>query len=320
MTTPVPPGPGEPDPVTAPAGSEDVLTCYRHPGRETGVRCARCERPICPQCMVPAAVGFQCPECVTAGRRSIRAPRTVYGGRVGGGLDATRVLIAINVVVFLATLSSGASVITGAGTSAVYAKFALVPAAVADGQWWRLVTSMFLHFGLPHIALNMLALWVIGTQVEAMLGRLRFLALYFLAGIGGGLLSFAAGPVLEVAAGASGAIFGLFGALYVLARRRGLETGGIVGIIALNLVFSFTFSNIDWRGHVGGLVTGIVVAAVLAYSPAGPARDRAQALGTGVVALVLAAIGVLAAGHVHDRCPHVVITQYGDNTQVLCRP
>lgn len=304
--------------MTEPAGGgvvDETLHCYRHPERETGVRCARCERPICPQCMVPASVGFQCPECVSEGRRTVRPARTMYGGRINrGGLDATRVLIGVNVAMFVITVASGANVLTGQGNSQMYDRFALIPPAVAHGQWWRLVSSMFLHFGVPHILFNMWALYVIGTPLEAMLGRVRFLALYFLAGFGGGLLSFTFGSVTETAAGASGAIFGLFGAFYVLLRRRGLETGGIVGLIVINLIFSFTFSNIDWRGHVGGLVVGGVVAAVLAWAPTGPSRDRIQAVGCVVVAVALAAAGFAGAAHVRTQC-----RTGGFQTQLFCQ-
>src|SRR3954452_10402113 len=118
-----------PTPPTAPPPG--ILTCYRHPGRETGVTCARCERPICPQCMTPASVGFQCPECMSEGRRTVRPARTMYGGKVNrGGLDMTRVLIGLNVVVFLITLSGGGNVVSGRGnTSTLYADFALIPTA-----------------------------------------------------------------------------------------------------------------------------------------------------------------------------------------------
>jgi membrane associated rhomboid family serine protease len=253
--------------------------------------------------MTPASVGFQCPECVTEGRRSVRPARTMYGGRVNrGGIDATRVLIAVNVVIFVVTTVSGASVLTGSGTSSIYEKFALIPPAVAHGEWWRLFSSMFLHFGILHIGFNMWALWVIGTPLEQMLGRVRFVVLYFLAGLGGSLLSFGFGPLSETAAGASGAIFGLFGGFYLLLRRRGLETGGITGLIVINLIFSFTFSNIDWRGHVGGLVAGSVVAFAFAWAPAGPRRDRMQAFGAVVVAVALAAFGFVGAKHVDHKC------------------
>lgn len=277
--------------------------CYRHPDRETGVRCARCDRPICPQCMVPASVGFHCPDCVTEGRRTTRPARTIYGGRVSrGGVDATRVLVGINLVVFVITAAAGAGVASGSSRSTVYDNFALIPPAVASGEWYRLVSSMFLHFGILHVGFNMWALYVIGSPLEAMLGRLRFLTLYFLAGIGGSLLSFAYGPVSETAAGASGAIFGLFGGLYVLQRRRGLATGGIVGLIVINLIFSFTFANIDWRGHVGGLVVGSLVAAIFAWAPAGGRRDVVQVAGCVAVSLALVAFGFAGAARVRSEC------------------
>ena len=253
--------------------------------------------------MIPASVGFQCPECVAEGRKTIRPVKTVYGGAVRrDGIDATRILIGINVAVFLITTISGGALISGSGTSSIYDRFALIPPAIAHGQWYRLVSSMFLHFGLLHIAFNMWALFVIGTPLERLLGRLRFVVLYFLAGLGGGLLSFAFGPVGEFAAGASGAIFGLFGAFYVINRRRGLETGPIVGLIAINLVFSFTFSGIDWRGHVGGLIVGSAVAAVFAFTPTGPHRDRLQALGCAGVAALLVVAGFAGASRVKSGC------------------
>jgi membrane associated rhomboid family serine protease len=300
-------GEGEPPATDAEAAPSGLLTCYRHPTRETGVRCARCDRPICPQCMTPASVGFQCPECVTEGRKSVRPAKTMYGGRVNrGGLDVTRVLIAANVVIFVITVASGANVLTGQGRSSVYNNFALIPPAVAHGEWWRLFSSMFLHYGVPHIFFNMWALLVIGGPLEGLLGRARFVVVYVLSGIGGGILSFGTGPLFAFAAGASGAIFGLFGAFYVITRQRGLQTGGIVGLIVINLVFSFTFSNIDWRGHVGGLVTGAVIAFILAWAPSGPQRDRLQALGCAAVAIVLAASGFVAAKHVSHECANTV--------------
>src|SRR5947209_10821509 len=295
-----------------------TLTCYRHPDRETGVRCSRCDRPICPACMVPASVGFQCPECVAEGRRTVRPARTMYGGRVRGRADVTLTLIAVNVVVFVLTAASGAGVASGSGQSSIYDKFALVPALVAHGDWYRLVSAMFLHYGFLHIGFNMWALYVIGTPLEGMLGRSRFAALYFLSGIGGSILSFSTGQILTPAAGASGAIFGLFGAFFVVLRRRNLETGGILGLIVINLVLSFTFANIDWRGHVGGLIAGAALGAVFAYAPAGPSRDRVQAAGCVVVAVVLAAAGVLGAAHVRTECPTVQTLTFPGGTVYQC--
>jgi membrane associated rhomboid family serine protease len=282
------------------------------------VTCARCERPICPECMTPASVGFQCPECVAEGRRSIRPTRTMYGGRTRERADVTLALVAINIGVFLLTAASGAGVAAGNGRSSIYDNFALVPALVAHGEWWRLGTSMFLHYGILHIGFNMWALYVIGTPLEGMLGRGRFAALYFLAGIGGSILSFSTGQVLTPAAGASGAIFGIFGAFFVILRRRNLESGGILGLIVINLVLSFTFANIDWRGHVGGLIVGAVIGAVFAYSPAGPSRDRLQAVGCAVVAVVLAAAGVLGASHVRHECPVVQTFELPNGSANTC--
>lgn len=253
---------------------------------------------------MPASVGFQCPECVREGRRTMRPVKTMYGGRARGDRsEVTRVLILINVAIFLVTVASGANFVSGQGHSSVYDRFALVPPAAAHGEWYRLISSMFLHYGLFHIAFNMWALFVIGSPLEAMLGRLRFIALYFLAGLGGAVLSFSTGPLTAPAAGASGAIFGLFGAFFVILRRRNLEAGGILGLIVINLVLSFTISNIDWRGHVGGLIVGAALGLVFAWSPSGPSRDRLQAVGCAVVALVIAIGGIAGASHVRHECP-----------------
>ena len=252
---------------------------------------------------MPASVGFQCPECVTEGRKNVRPAKTMYGGNIRrGGVDVTRVLIGINVAAFIITAVNGAGVLAGNGTSSIYDRFALRPAEVANGEWYRLITSMFLHFGFLHIAFNMWALLVIGSPLEQMLGRFRYLALYFLSGVGGGLLSMAFGPIDETAAGASGAIFGLFGAFYVITRRRGMETGPILGLIAINLVFSFTFSGIDWRGHVGGLIVGSAVAFAFAAARPGPNRDQLQAAGCVIIAVLLAASGFGAAKHIKTEC------------------
>lgn len=283
--------------------------CYRHPGVETGVRCVRCNRPICPRCMIPASVGFQCPECVSDGRRDVRQARTVYGGRVRPGQPVglvTQILIGLNILAFIVTVGSGANILSGkSGSSTIYNRFALMPAEVGHGQWYRLITAAFLHYGILHIFFNMYALYLVGPQLEAVLGRVRYVALYVLAGIGGGVLSVALGPVNEQAAGASGAIFGLFGALYIVARHLNLQTGPIVTTIAVNLIITFTISNIDWRGHVGGLIVGAVIAAGYAYAPRGASRDRIQAAGVAAVAIVLAAGGLLAAQHVRHECPQL---------------
>ena len=252
---------------------------------------------------MPASVGFQCPECVSEGRKTMRPAKTMYGGTIRrGGLDVTRVLVAINVAIYVITAVNAKNFFSPDPSSSIYHRFALVSPEIANGEYYRLFSSMFLHYNLWHIGFNMWALVVIGTPLEQMLGRLRYLVLYFLAGIGGGLLSMAFGQIGVPSAGASGAIFGLFGAFYVITRRRGLETGPIALLIGINLVFSFTFSNIDWRGHVGGLIVGSVVALAFAAAPPGPRRDQLQAAGCVIIAVLLAASGLGAAQHVKTEC------------------
>jgi len=245
-------------------------TCYRHSNRPTYVSCSRCGRPICPDCMTAAAVGQQCPECVNEGKRSVRQARTHFGGRISKGSLVTYTLIAVNIVMFVLQHTS----------VQMQQDLVLWPPAVADGQYYRLASSAFLHYGLAHIVFNMWALWAVGPQLEQWLGRLRFGVLYGLSGLGGSVLVYLLSPLNSATAGASGAIFGLFGATFVLFRRLQLDVRGIVGLIVINLVITFVLpavssQAISWQGHVGGLVTGTVVAAVFAYVPA---RQRLLAL------------------------------------------
>jgi membrane associated rhomboid family serine protease len=259
--------------------------------------------------MTAASVGFQCPECVKEGNASVRQARTIYGGRVRGGAGSdivTRTLIGINVAVFIATTVNGNNFFSGSGNSKLFEHLALIPPAVAHGEWWRLFTAAFLHFGLLHIAFNMYALFLFGPILERDLGRLRFITLYLLAGVGGSLLSVGLGPLDETAAGASGAIFGLMGALYVVFRHRNIDTNSVAITIGANLVFTFAISNIDWRGHVGGLITGAVLAYGLTHVPQGPTRARMQAGGVAVVCVVLAAGGLLAVHRVDSGCKKAV--------------
>lgn len=252
---------------------------------------------------MPASVGFQCPECVSEGRKTMRPAKTMYGGSIRrGGIDVTRVLVVINVAIYVITGLNAGNPFSPDPNASIYHRFALVSPDIANGEYYRLVSSMFLHYNLWHIGFNMWALVVIGTPLEQMLGRLRYVVLYFLAGLGGSVLSMAFGQVGVPSAGASGAIFGLFGAFYVITRRRGLETGPIVFLIAINLVFSFTFANIDWRGHVGGLIVGAAVAFAFAAAPSGPRRDQFQAAGCVIIAVVLLASTLGAAQHIKNEC------------------
>ncbi|MBW3638922.1 MAG: rhomboid family intramembrane serine protease [Actinobacteria bacterium] len=271
--------------------------CYRHPGRETYVRCNRCERPICPDCMVAASVGFQCPECVAAGGKDVRQARTVFGGRLTGDTSRLSIaIIALNVLVYLAGLLLGERELqeqygnrTGGLVRFVEGgrTFDVVLGGVATGEYYRLFTAAFLHAGPLHLALNMFALAQLGPVLESALGRTRFLALYLLAALGGSALSFLVSDPGTLGVGASGAIFGLFGAYYIVMRRLGGETKSILVLLAINLVITFSIPIIDWRAHVGGLVTGALVAAAFAYAPKGPRRGRVQAGACAAIALVL---------------------------------
>ena len=280
------------EPASDPPAQAGPPTCYRHPGRETHVRCTRCDRPICPDCMVSASVGFQCPECVKEGNRGVRAHRTVFGGVATSDPGyATRALIAVNVVAYLAEWVLG---------SDFYGRLWLlggVPGVggVSDGQWYRLITSAFLHdpSNPLHIFLNMYALWMLGPPLEQALGRWRFLVLYLLSAVGGNVASYVISSPLQPSLGASGAIFGLLGAFFVISRRLNRDASILYGVLVLNLVISFVVPRIDWRAHLGGLVTGAVVAAVMAYAPSGPRRTLVQVAGC-VVVLAVAVVVAMA--------------------------
>lgn len=258
-----------------PQSPAETPTCYRHPDRQTYVRCTRCGRYICPECMRAAAVGHQCVECVNEGAKSVRAPRTQFGGVQRSGAPLlTYGLIAVNVVMFVLQMASGN----------LESQFTLWPPGIAlHDQWYRLVTSMFLHYGAMHLLFNMWALYVVGPPLEAWLGRLRFGVLYALSGLGGSVLVYLLSPLDSATAGASGAIFGLFGAIFVVARQLNLDVRWIGAVVVLNLVFTFAgpalgAGAISWQGHIGGLVTGALVAAAFVYAP----REHRIAIQAGV--------------------------------------
>jgi membrane associated rhomboid family serine protease len=277
-------------PDTAPA---EPATCYRHPDREAYVRCVRCERRICPDCMIPASVGFQCPECVKSGNKEVRTARTIFGGRVTDDPGwVSKVIIGLNVVAYVFQQVSDEF------TRRFYDIGAVPPPpfgdpviGVAAGEYYRLLTSAFLHGGIVHLLLNMYALYLFGPQLEAALGRLRFIVLYVVSALGGSALSYAFASPVQPSLGASGAVFGLLGAYLVINRRLGRDNTGVLMLLAINLAYGFLVPNIDWRAHVGGLVTGGLVAAVIAYAPA-KRRGLVQAAGIALVLLVV--VGVVA--------------------------
>jgi membrane associated rhomboid family serine protease len=230
--------------------------------------------------MRAASVGHQCPDCVRAGAKEIRQPRTQFGGVPSATPVVTYVLIALNVVMFVLQNAS----------SDVQRELVLWAPAVADGELYRLVTSAFLHYGLTHLLFNMWALFVIGPPLEAALGRIRFIALYGVSALGGSVLVYLLSSLGAQTAGASGAVFGLFGATFVVGKRLNLDVRWVVMLIGLNLAFTFVFplissQNISWQGHIGGLVTGAAIAAAYAYAPR-KSRNLVQ-LGATVAALVL---------------------------------
>lgn len=247
--------------------------------------------------MRSASVGFQCPDCVAEGARSVRRPRTTFGGRVSADPGrVTLALIAVNVAVYLVGLAGAGG---DAGLNVRFGNLAQAfdPArgevvGVASGEYYRLLTAAFLHASLFHILFNMFALSQVGPVLEQALGRSRFLALYLLSALGGSTLSYLLSNPGQVGVGASGAIFGLFGAYYVVVRRMGGETGAIVLLLVINLVITFAVPIIDWRAHLGGLATGAALAAAFAYTPRGPQQARLHAAAVGVVALLIVA-GVL---------------------------
>jgi membrane associated rhomboid family serine protease len=293
----------------SPAGQETPPTCYRHPDRETWVSCVRCGRHACPDCLRQAAVGQQCVECVRGAGQGTRQPRTVFGGRPVAAAAVTWTLVGINVLVFLAELAKpnllyawgmlGTPALTPGG----------IQAGVVNGQWYRLLTSAFTSpgtslsgLGFLDIMFNMWALVVVGPSLEQSLGRVRFLAVYLLSALGGSVLFYYMEPH-GLAAGASGAIYGLFGAWFVVARKLRLDVRGIVTIIAINLAFSLFFrSSIAWQDHVGGLIVGVLTTAAFVYAP----RKNRAAIQVGAVVAIFVILVVLVIFRSHQLTSQLV--------------
>jgi membrane associated rhomboid family serine protease len=267
-------------------------TCYRHPDRETGLSCSECGRPICTECMTPAAVGLRCPDHAGT-RKRVKPPRVVR--RVPQGrTDAlvTRTLIAVNVVVYLITAVQGAG-LNGPGGRLFNDMFLYGP-FVAHGDWWRLITAAFLHASILHIGLNMYVLWIIGSPVEQYLGRARFLGLYFVSGLAGSAGALVLTPT-ALTVGASGAIFGILGALLIIEwQTTGRLAGNAMTWIVINLALSFVISNVSIGGHVGGLIGGILV--TLSFANWGRGHAAYGKIGVagfaGLIAVAIASVGI----------------------------
>jgi membrane associated rhomboid family serine protease len=259
--------------------------CYRHPYEAAGVKCTRCDRPICPKCMITAPVGFQCPECVKGA-----APVRRYSEIRSTGREAvfiTTAVIAINAAVFVLGLSGGSGLARGANRLTF--DYALQGTLVGNGEWYRLITAGFLHYGLIHIGFNMLILYQLGQLLEPAFGRVRFVLVYLAALLGGSVGALALTPN-AFTAGASGAVFGLMGAAAVALQRRGVNVlqTSIGSLLIMNLLITFVIPGISIGGHVGGLLAGALAGYVVVRT-----EDTPQ-IGTAAVAAL--AVGLFGAG------------------------
>jgi len=271
--------------------------CYRHPDRQSFVLCQRCGRTVCPECQSAAAVGVHCPECMRESRQSTPRvqPRVVTAVRRAGRSGSpvvTYAIMALCALVFVAELATG---LLGGGSIVqrvlgYYPPFTLIAP-------WQLVTTIFVHGGFLHILFNMFSLFVLGRQLEPMIGRARFAALFLLSGIGGSVAVLLLAPGTFVV-GASGAIFGLFAAYFVIARHLGANATQLIVIIGINLAIGFFLPNIAWQAHLGGLIVGALVG--LVFVKTRPVRRRtAQYLllaGVAVLLVALVAVGVSLHG------------------------
>ena len=284
-------------PAPGNGGGAEVPTCFRHPERETYLSCVRCGRPACPECLRSAPVGQQCVECIREGNRGVRRPTAMFGGRAVSDALVTYTLVGLNVLFYLVEwvyprIVNYLDMVGAARDPALHGQVV----GVATGEEYRLITSAFLHepgfagFGPAHIIFNMWALLLVGPGLERLLGRLRFLAVYLLSALGGSVLFYVLVPPDQPALGASGAVFGLFGAWFVVSRRMQVDTRAIVILIVINLVIGFVVPNIAWQDHVGGLLTGGLLTAAYAYAPR-QHRALVQAGATvAIVALLVAAV------------------------------
>jgi membrane associated rhomboid family serine protease len=234
----------------------EVMTCYRHPNRETGVSCSECGRGICPDCMVFAPVGIRCPDHAGGPRGTARVTTGVRRAAYGGtGALVTKALIAVNIFIFLINLAQGSSLNQTSG-SLFFRGALFIHGGLDQGEWWRLITAAFLHANLIHLGMNMVVLWIVGAPVEQAIGRGRFLALYLVSGLAGSAGALVFSPN-AITVGASGAIFGILGAALVLESQRSYVLGGqALGLIVVNLVLTFAIPNISVGGHLGGLAGG----------------------------------------------------------------
>jgi membrane associated rhomboid family serine protease len=264
-------------------------TCYRHPDRETGVSCSSCGRPICPDCMTPTPVGMRCPECASQKTKVVQGVGKPEGF---AQTPATYVLIAINVVVYLIQIATGTGGLFTDRLTEFMLDFGLFGPFIAEGEWYRLITSGFLHASIIHIGFNMFLLLILGRLLEPALGTPRFLAIYFASLLAGSFGALVVEPE-ALTIGASGAVFGLAAAVFVIARGRGMNAiaSEIGFLIVFNLVLGFVVPRISVGGHVGGLIGGALCALVIVAGERGklgPSRLPLELLA--MLAIAIAAV------------------------------
>ncbi|MFD9891522.1 rhomboid family intramembrane serine protease [Amycolatopsis sp. NPDC059027] len=275
--------------------------CWWHPNRPTGLSCARCGRPACPDCLREAAVGFQCTDCVHTGRQEQRrqhrqyqevtpGTRTIAGARLGSTSVVVPVLIAVNLLVYLITVMQAKSLTNNSVAELSQAGVLWPNATLGGGEWWRLFTSGFLHGGPLHILANMFSLWMVGRTLELVFGKIRFLALYFVSMLGGSTAVVLFDDLNQLTLGASGALFGLIGAFGVIVIKQRLNPTGLLITLALNAYITFGVSGISIFAHVGGLIVGALVTVAILYAPE---RNQAVWQAAGIAIIVLALIGLL---------------------------
>ncbi|KZF02744.1 MAG: rhomboid family intramembrane serine protease [Rhodococcus sp. (in: high G+C Gram-positive bacteria)] len=272
--------------------------CVRHPERPTGLACSRCGRPACPECLQPAAVGQHCVDCVRAGNASVRRARTVAGAPTGAAYGrVTYILMGLNVLAFAVTALQSRSLLDNTANSSLFDAWALFPPAVATGDVERILGSGFLHIGPIHLLVNMFALYIIGRDVEAILGRARYVAVYAVSLLGGSASVMVLEAPISLTAGASGAIFGLLGAQAVILLKLKRSPTPVLVVIGLNIVISISIPGISLWGHVGGLVAGAAATAGILFLP-NNTRSSQGRMGwiavAGVAALAVAVIAVRA--------------------------
>ena len=231
-----------------------MANCINHTAEETYVRCSRCENYICTNCMRPASIGYQCPVCASDSTPVIKGVSRNRFIPNQKNTPVTKFLSVTLIVVYVAQFLLGDTLI---------ANFALFAPSVANGKWWLLITAGFLHGSIIHLLFNVYILWVLGSQLESIVGKTKFIIIYFGSLLGGSFASYLFSPLGSYSIGASGAIFGLMGAMLVVGRKRNLDISQITTLVVINVVIGFVLSGIDWRAHLGGLATGAFITWVL---------------------------------------------------------